>query len=117
MPIPKKPSELREMIMANISQAFLRRGDAFDDRAPVECLVHETTDFVMRALAGYDAPFAKAAEAGEPTFTLRAQDKSADRFVDEYLSTNMATLSALKINEGFRCADAMRAWPKRKLPD
>lgn len=112
MPIPKKPSELREMILL----AFCDRGS--------DASASDLADIAMRAIAEYDPCFEKAAEAGEPAFTLRAQDQTADALVD--LWAQKAHSEAAKASRNIRIhklasaqlvADAMRAWPNRKLPD
>lgn len=55
----------------------------------------------------------------EPLFILRAQDATADEFVDMWASKLARRLGAEhpKVIEARRCAEAMRAWPARKMPD
>lgn len=55
----------------------------------------------------------------EPIFVLRAQDLTADRYVDEWATAAAARLGVnhLKVMEAFECARQMRSWPTRKLPD
>lgn len=66
---------------------------------------------------------------GEPFFVLRAQDRTAPILVEvwaelvEFRAIDEETDEALKrrlfakVDEARVCAHAMRAWPKRKLPD
>lgn len=59
----------------------------------------------------------KAAD-DEPIFVLRAQDRLAPLVVE--LWAELAAkfgVSPEKQQEAFRCADQMRHWPNRKLPD
>lgn len=120
MPIPTK--SLREILIT-----------AFDTDPDCEHMSDEMVDIAMSAIAEYDPCFAKAAEAGEPTFTLRAQDKTAADIVFQWAciaeAARMGRYGNLftpeppsgspreKIDEALAIADAMRAWPNRKLPD
>lgn len=57
--------------------------------------------------------------ATEPIFTLRAQDLSAAELVREWARRNASHLGEAhpKILEAKNVADAMEAWPHRRLPD
>lgn len=59
----------------------------------------------------------KAAD-DEPIFVLRAQDRLAPETIDHWVRlARERGVSAEKIAEAERCADAMAEWPNRKLPD
>ena len=114
MPIPKKPGELREMIrdaMYGEIQFYTRAAEANE-------ATQRALDAAMRAFAEYDPCFAKAAEAGEPTFTLRASSLSAG-LVEDWASRceEPPGPDTPNANRAYPIADAMRAWPNRKLPD
>src|SRR5690554_5376594 len=103
MPIPTKP--LRDILYAHLS-------DVLDDGAT------DAVEAAMRALAEYDPCFAKAAEAGEPTFTLRAQDQLAAGIVHVWSNRAYdAGVDIRRISDARDIAEAMRAWPNRRLPD
>lgn len=55
----------------------------------------------------------------EPIFVLRAQDELAPDLVRLWAvrAKNRAEISDEKYAEAMTCADAMQAWPTRKLPD
>ena len=110
MPIPTKP--LREMLAREIMALYPPN---MSDRH------HQAGRFVeaaMRALAEYDPTFAKAAEAGEPTFTLRAQDQLAAGIVHVWSNRAYdAGVDIRRISDARDIAEAMRAWPNRRLPD
>jgi hypothetical protein len=54
----------------------------------------------------------------EPVFPLRAQDVSADKFVDSWADLAAAFgCTDRTISEARECAEAMRNWPQRKRPD
>lgn len=59
----------------------------------------------------------KAAD-DEPIFVLRAKDALAPIAVEHWaeLAAKLG-VPVPKVLEAFRCAEAMRAWPNRKLPD
>lgn len=60
---------------------------------------------------------AKAAD-DEPIFILRGQDQLADTVVDYWASlARGAGVDMARVTEARNLADAMRAWPKRKIPD
>lgn len=64
-----------------------------------------------------DSCFNKAA-MDEPIFVLRAQDVLAAEIVRQW--AQMAIMSGTrtaKIDEALALADAMEAWPMRKIPD
>jgi hypothetical protein len=52
-------------------------------------------------------------------FVLRAQDKSAPKFVEAWIEEYKERLGAksTKIKEAREIAKAMRKWPNRKKPD
>src|SRR5690554_6690774 len=109
MPIPTKP--LREMLAREIMALYPPN---MSDRH------HQAGRFVeaaMRALAEYDPTFAKAAEAGEPTFTLRARDIIAPEAILAWIDGALCHASMPKIDDALAITDAMRAWPNRRLPD
>lgn len=58
---------------------------------------------------------AKVAE-DEPIFVLRAQDLTAPDTIMAWIAKN-PELPKDKLAEALRCAQAMRQWPKRKMPD
>lgn len=110
MPIPKKPGELREMIRARLGDMLV---GVVDPRVS-----DNLTEAVMHAIAEYDPCFAKAAEAGEPTFTLRAQDRIAPGTLMDWVTWGQGyDVHANKLGAARRIAHAMRAWPNRRLPD
>lgn len=54
----------------------------------------------------------------EPIFVLRAQDKCAADIVRIWaMYARMAGAPLEKVKEAFDCADAMAAWPVKKVPD
>lgn len=71
-----------------------------------------------------DGCFAKAAD-DEPIFVLRGQDKLAPelvrewarRFATHHLYMQQGTYWNKKYREAMALADAMEAWPNRKMPD
>lgn len=65
-----------------------------------------------------DACLAKVAD-DEPIFVLRAQDATAHWYVELWAERAAFRLGNdhPKILEARKCAEAMRAWPKHKLPD
>lgn len=59
----------------------------------------------------------KAAD-DEPIFVLRAQDLIAPGRVREWAGTAKASgVRKEKVDEALAVADAMEAWPKRRMPD
>lgn len=64
-----------------------------------------------------DSCYNKAAD-DEPIFTIRAQDALAPMVV-EYWAELAAKMKVKpeKILEAYRCSQAMREWPTRKIPD
>lgn len=65
-----------------------------------------------------DACLAKVSD-DEPIFVLRAQDQTADGFVEEWATQVARRLGQdhPKVIEARKLAQLMRAWPTRKLPD
>lgn len=56
--------------------------------------------------------------AGEPVFILRAQDKLASHFVRQWaVVAKEKGLSDERYENAMKVADAMKAWPVKKLPD
>ena len=55
----------------------------------------------------------------EPIFVLRAQDMTADEFVDKWCDRQVliAKMPPEKIEAARKIAQAMRDWPHRKIPD
>lgn len=54
----------------------------------------------------------------EPVFVLRGQDRLAPILVRLWASmASRAGCDAMKVQEAMKCAEAMEAWPSRKLPD
>ena len=75
-------------------------------------------EIAMCTLHAYDPCFAKAAEAGEPTFTLRAQDACAAGTIAYWCDVaDLDYVARTKIDGANAIAAAMRAWPGRRLPD
>ncbi|MFN3624416.1 MAG: hypothetical protein ACK4TP_10175 [Hyphomicrobium sp.] len=59
----------------------------------------------------------KAAD-DEPVFVLRAQDELAAAVVTDWaILAQKRGVSEQKVKEALELADAMKAWPTRKLPD
>ena len=60
----------------------------------------------------------KAAD-NEPVFVLRAQDRSAAKLVRLWadLAREQGGCSQVKIDEAYKLATQMEAWPTRKYPD
>lgn len=55
---------------------------------------------------------------GEPVFILRAQDKLASHFVRQWaVVAKDKGLSDERYSNAMKLADAMKAWPVKKLPD
>ena len=61
----------------------------------------------------------KKAGDDEPIFVLRAQDSTAPDAIQAWIDKNANRLGFRheKIREAVRIREAMKAWPKRKLPD
>jgi hypothetical protein len=60
---------------------------------------------------------AKAAD-NEPIFVLRANDELAEQVVRHWAArAAVAGVPGAKVKEALDVADAMRAWPAKKLPD
>ena len=77
-----------------------------------------TDDAVQAVIDAIGDPcLIKTADSLEPTFTLRAQDKSASRCVCYWADLNRSTLAKRKHAEAIECAVAMERWPTRKWPD
>ena len=65
------------------------------------------------------------ARRGEPVFVLRAQDQIAEKCVRDWAARLMNVINrpalpnvtAQKIGGALQIADAMKAWPTKKLPD
>ena len=53
----------------------------------------------------------------EPIFVLRAQDRLAADTVAHWAWLAKGVVSREKYDEAMRCAEAMRTWKDRKLPD
>lgn len=54
----------------------------------------------------------------EPYFVLRAQDRLAPEHVEAWaIEAELNSCPAGKVADARRIADAMRRWPKRKIPD
>lgn len=60
--------------------------------------------------------FHKAYLKGEPTFTLRAQDITAEKAILYWLQMN-PQLSEERRREALQKVHLMEAWPTRRLPD
>lgn len=59
----------------------------------------------------------KAADE-EPVFVLRAQDLLAADLVELWaIRAKSAGTDLDKVNEAYACAEEMRAWPDKKVPD
>lgn len=57
------------------------------------------------------------ANADEPLFVLRAQDRSAPHVVLEWIRCNIDTAPEKKLRAAFEQALRMRNYPSRKLAD
>lgn len=54
----------------------------------------------------------------EPIFILRAQDKLAPEIIRAWaVEAHLNGCGEAKVNEAFRIASEMEAWPTRKYPD
>lgn len=70
---------------------------------------HGEPDYNSRTAAGCEA-------SGEPVFTLRAQDQYAAYAVRTWAGAVLAHNPEMA-EEARRIADAMDAWPTKKIPD
>jgi hypothetical protein len=61
--------------------------------------------------------FLKAKFKGEPTFTLRAQDRSAPENVCKWITANIETASEKKLRDALEIALRMRVHPHRRVAD
>jgi hypothetical protein len=76
------------------------------DQPPAECDYHDGHKYMQRI------------PAAEPVFVLRAQDKLASHFVRQWaVVAKDKGLSDARFNNAMKLADAMKAWPVKKLPD
>ena len=92
-------------------RAALEKSRASDPRVTdLEALV----EAAIQAIG--DPCIIKTADTLEPTFTLRAQDLTADELIENWCVKNPQAAQA-KREEAYRCAEAMRVWSPRKRPD
>lgn len=70
----------------------------------------------VQSVAGDLGCFMRARAKGEPTFTLRAQDKSSFAAVVFWILNNSGA-PVSKLQEALRIADMMREWPDQKEAD
>jgi Golgi nucleoside diphosphatase len=119
--IPTKT--LRERMTESLRAAFdsmdVHSTEEFDtDQEALEATLVPLVQAAIQAIG--DSCLIKTADSLEPTFTLRAQDLSADILVTTWANMALARNNAArtpKIDEADLCAEAMRAWPARKWPD
>ena len=65
-----------------------------------------------------DCPCWEKAADDEPVFVLRAQDELAPAVIEFWASMALKNgIGREKYDAAFDCAEAMRAWPHRKMPD
>lgn len=61
-----------------------------------------------------DDCYHKAKKNNEPTFTIRAQDKTSPAVIAKWIVSNIYTAPDDKLIDALRVALEMRNWPKNK---
>ncbi len=109
---PAFKAEIEALIEKHLNRQWAGDSEGAGITRITEILRNNTTDAGCVVKAGED----------EPIFTLRAQDATADKCVDNWCEyqierTLMDSGPKTKINDARMCASEMREFPNRKYPD